>query len=674
MAIPKLLALAGFALSILHAQSSEPWQPLRFSVKNMDTSISPADDFYRYTSGHWLKSNAIPPDRSSWSASAYLMEVNTATLRRLCEGSATKQDRTRVEQLVGDFYAAALNEARLEELKFKPIAEKLESIAALVTKDEAASLIAKLHHDGTGTFFGWYVDADERHSSTYALHLVQGGLSLPEREYYLDKDFEAQRAAFVTHVSRMFELAGDTPAVAKAEANDLLRLETLLARASKPAQDLNDSAANYHKMTPQELARAAPEFPWPLWWQGMGIEPSSLIAAQPEFLSSIARVFHSEPISSIRNYLRWNVIHEAAPMLHRAVDDENFDFFGKVLDGKKEQRARWKRGIAATDHAIGDALGQLYAADSFPPVAKQRMEEMVANIKAVFHDHITKAAWMTPETRTKALAKLDRFRAKLGYPSRWKDYADLNLKRDDYFGNVSRAQAWEIARELKRIGQPVDRDEWYMTAPTVNAYFDPTKNEIVFPAGILQPPFFDVTMDDAVNYGATGATIGHEMTHGFDSDGRKYDAEGNLADWWTEADAKEYERRAEVIVQQFNAIEAIPGVKVNGKLTLPENIADLGGLVLAYDALQYALTKDSSKRKIIDGLTPEQRFFISYAQSWSSLQTEERIRQLITSDSHAPENLRAYVPLQNLSSWYEAFKVQPESKLWIDPQKRAEIW
>lgn len=674
MVTPKFLAVAGLAISLVHAESPVPLKPLRFSVENMDTSVSPGDDFYRYASGRWLKTNTIPPDRSSWSASGHLMELNTVTLHRLCEASAEKKERSRVEQLVGDFYASAIDEAKLEELKFQPIAKDLEAVAALKTKDEAAAMVAKLHLDGTAVFFGWYIDADERKSDVYALHLVQGGLSLPERDYYLEKDFEKERAEFVEHVAKMLVLAGDEPAKAKADAAELMRLETILAKASKPAQDLNDSEANYHKMTQTELAKIAPDFPWSLWWQGLGVTPEESIVAQPEFMTAMAKCFQSESLATVQLYLRWHIINEAAAKLHRAVDEEHFAFFGTVLDGQKEQRPRWKRGIANTDRSLGDALGQLYAADNFPPAAKQRMEEMVANIKAVFHDHIANASWMTPETRTKALAKLARFRAKLGYPSKWKDYAGLEIKRDDYFGNVSRANAWETQRELKRIGKPVDREEWYMSAPTVNAYFDSTKNEIVFPAGILQPPFFDMSMDDAVNYGGTGATIGHEMTHGFDSDGRKYDAEGNLTDWWTEADAKEYERRAEAVVKQFNGLEALPGLKVNGKLTLPENIADLGGLVIAFEALQRALAADPSKRKIIDGLTPEQRFFVSYAQSWSSLQTEERVRQLITSDSHAPENLRAYAPLQNLAPWYEAFKVKPGSKLWVDPEKRAVIW
>lgn len=674
MIIPKSLAFMACALSLVHAQGPDLIQPLRFSVRNMDTTVAPGDDFYRFACGGWLKASTIPADRSSWSPSAHLMEMNTLTLRRLCEASAEKMNRNPVEQRVGDFYASASNETKIEELKFQPIASALAKIAALKTKEEAAALIGELHREGLGVFFGWYVDADARKSDTYALHIVQGGLSLPDRDYYLEKGFEKERSAFVDHVAKMLAMAGDAPTQAKTAATELLRLETLLAKASKPAQDLNDSEANYHKMTQKELANSAPEFPWAQSWKGMGVDPSYTIVGQPEYLAAMGKHFKEESLTSLQLYLRWNVLHEAAPKLHKAVDDENFAFYGTVLDGRKEQRARWKRAIAITDRSIGDDLGQLYAADSFPPAAKQRMEDMVANIKAAYAERIARTTWMTPGTRDKALAKLERFRAKLGYPSKWKDYAGLAIKRDDYFGNVTRAQQWEIERALKRIGLPVDRDEWYMTAPTVNAYFDSTKNEIVFPAGILQPPFFDMTMDDAVNYGATGATIGHEMTHGFDSDGRKFDAEGNLTDWWTEADAKEYERRAEVVVQQFNSLEGLPGVKVNGKLTLPENIADLGGLVIAYDALQRALAAHPTQRKTIDGLTPEQRFFISYAQSWSALQTDETLRQLITSDSHAPDHLRAYAPLQNIASWYQAFDVKPNAKLWAEPTKRAEIW
>lgn len=670
----KPLALLACTLAAAHADIPAPPEPQRFSVKHMDPSVSPADDFYHYAAGTWLKTSKIPADRSGWSPSYQLMEVNIATLRRLCETSAAKKGRSRVEQMVGDFYTAALDEAKMEERKFQPIAKELEEIAALKTKEEAAALIGRFHRQGIPSFFEWYVDADERKSSIYALHFYQAGLSLPERDYYLEKDFEKERAEFVEHMSKMLVLAGDDAAKAKDSANALLAFETHLAKASKPAQDLNDSEANYHKLTKDELVKAAPGFPWSEWWQGFGIAPDTFIAGQPEFLAAVGKRFHEESLASIQLYLRWHLLHEAASKLHREVDDENFAFFGRVLNGQKEQRPRWKRAIMITDRTIGDTLGQLYAADSFPPAAKQRMEEMVANIKAVFRDHIGKASWMKPETREKAMAKLDRFRAKLGYPSKWKDYAGVEIKPDDYYGNIERSEAWEISRSLKRIGLPVDRDDWYMTAPTVNAYFDQTKNEIVFPAGILQPPFFDMTMDDAVNYGGTGATIGHEMTHGFDSDGRKYNADGNLTDWWTEEDGKEYERRAEVVVQQFNNLEGLPGLKVNGKLTLPENIADLGGLVIAFEALQRALAADPSKRKTIDGLTPEQRFFISYAQGWASLQTEARMRQLMTSDSHAPEHLRAFAPLQNLQPWYDAFNVKPGNKLYTAPDKRAVIW
>lgn len=648
--------------------------PPGFSVSQMDAAVKPGDDFYHHACGAWLKTNVIPPDLGSWTPTAHLMEWNALALRRICESAAGKTDRSAAEKLVGDFFAAATDEAGLDALRLKPVESQLAEIARAASRDDLAGIIARMHLVGTRALFGWYVDADERQSDVYAMHLVQGGLSLPERSYYLEKDFASVRKKFVAHVSRMFELAGSDAATAKKSAAEVMRIETALSRASKPAEDLNDSEANYTKLTSDELAKRSAGFPWSVWWREVKVSPPYLIAAQPEFLTAMAKLFATEPLENLKVYLRWCVLTESASFLHGEVDRENFAFFGKELSGAKEQRARWKRGVASTDMHIGDALGQLYAAERFPAEAKQRMDAMVTEIKGVFRDHIAKTEWMSAETRTKALAKLERFRSKIGFPVKWKDYHGLELRRDDYLGNVRRTQQWESRRELDRIGRPVDRDEWGMTVPTVNAYFDQTKNEIVFPAGILQPPFFDMSMDDAVNYGATGATIGHEMTHGFDSDGRKYDADGNLADWWTEKDEKEFERRAAMLEKQFSALDGLPGVKVNGKLTLPENIADLGGIVLAYEALQRALAKDPSKRKVIDGLTPEQRFFISYAQSWAALQTKQQLRQQMTADSHAPDFLRAVVPLQNLGPWYDAFQIKAGSKLWLPPEKRAVIW
>lgn len=649
-------------------------EPLRFSTGHMDAAVHPGEDFYRFACGSWLRAGSIPPDLASWTPTNHLMESNLLVLKRICEAAAAKQDRSRAEQLAGDFFTAATDVARIEQLRFRPIEPLLGEIEKAGSREEIAGIMARLHLEGLGPFFSWYVDADERRSEAHALHLVQGGLSLPERAYYFDADFAKERGKFVPHIARMFELAGAGQASAMQAASEVMRIETELARASKPAEDLNDSEANYTKLTFDELAKQADGFPWAAYWQNMGVSAKEVIAGQPEFLATMARIFATEPLDALKTYLRWNVLTESAPLLHGEIDREDFDFFGRVLGGQQEQRVRWKRGVAVVDGEIGDALGQLYAAECFPPEAKRRMEEMVALIKEVLRDHIAKADWMSDAARSKALAKLERFRAKLGFPAKWKDYRGLEARRDDCFGNVRRAEQWESQRQLARIGQPVDREEWGMTVPTVNAYFDQTKNEIVFPAGILQPPFFDTAMDDAVNYGATGTTIAHEMTHGFDSDGRKYDADGSLADWWSAEDEKEFDRRAAVLERQFDAMEGLPGVKVNGKLTLPENIADLGGIVLAYEALQRALAKDPSKRKLIDGLTPEQRFFISYSQSWAALQTDELLRQLLTADSHAPDHLRAVAPLRNFGPWHDAFGIKPGMKMWLDPAKRAAIW
>jgi putative endopeptidase len=634
----------------------------------------PREDFYRHACGAWLRSNRIPPDLPSWTPTSHLTEVNLVVLRGICEAAAAKPGGTRAERLVGDFFAAAADERRIEELRFRPVEALLAEIERAVTRDEIAGILARLHLEGVEPLFSWFVEADERKSDVYALHLIQGGLSLPERAYYFEPDFAETRAAFTAHVERMFALAGSGAGAATRAAAEVMRIESELARASKAAEELNDSEANYHKLAVSDLSKAAPGFPWSAFLDGVGARANEVIAGQPEFLAAMARIFSSEPPDTLKILLRWQVLTTSAPLMHAAVDDEDFSFFGKVLGGQKEKRARWKRAVAMADGSLGDALGQLYAAERFPPEAKRRMDEMVALIREVFRDHIAKAGWMSEPARAKALAKLERFRAKLGFPAKWKAYEGLEIRRDDHHGNVRRAARWESRRQFARIGQPVDREEWSMTVPTVNAYFDQTKNEIVFPAGILQPPFFDPAMDDAVNYGATGATIAHELTHGFDSDGRKYDAEGNLKDWWTPEDEKEFDRRAGVLVAQFDALEGLPGVKVNGKLTLPENIADLGGIVLAVEALQRALAKDPAKRRRVDGLTPEQRFFISYSQSWAALQTEELLRQYLTADPHAPDHLRAVAPLRNFAPWYDAFGIKPGMKLWLDPAARAAIW
>ncbi len=655
-----------------HAESLPEF---RFSLNHMDPKVAPEDDFFRYACGTWLKQNKIPGDRASWGPTEFLMEQNASQLRAICEAAAAGADAAGApKKLVGDFYTSATNEAKINELAWKPLAPDLARIAEIQDLPGLASVIGNFQLHGNAVLFGWYVDADSRASDRYAFQLVQGGTSLPDRDYYLHADFAKELATYSEHLEKMFTLAGDEAAAAKANAATVLRLETALAKVSKSAEDLNDAVENYHKLTSTELAKLTPDFPWEAYWKALGLSPESMVVGQPEYLAAASKLFASEPLADWKTYLRWHLITSAASELHQAVDAENFAFFGKVLEGKKEQSLRWKRAVKATDDAMGDALGQLYVAKHFPPAAKQRMETMVANIKAVYADHIRQAAWMSETTRQKALVKLEKFRAKLGYPSKWKEYAGLEIKPDDYFGNLQRATLWETKRQLARVGQPVDREEWAMTAPTVNAYFNQNNNEIVFPAGILQPPFFDLTLDDAVNYGSTGAVIGHEMTHGFDSEGRKFNASGNLEDWWTEADAKEFTRRAAILVNDFSARDGVPGMKVNGKLTLPENIADLGGIVLAYEGLQRAIKADPKLGEPIGGFTPQQRYFLSYSQSWMQLAQSALIRKRMASDSHAPDHLRAVAPLQNFQPWYDAFKIPVKSKLYIAPEKRAVIW
>lgn len=669
--IPATLLLAA---AFHTAADSPPLAEYRFSASYMDRTASPGTDFYQYACGTWLKANKIPGDRASWGPSDHLAELNLARLRGICEEAAAAADPGPAQRMVGDFFASALDESRRNELAFRPLAEDLARVAAASTLADISSLIGEWQKRGMSALFSWYVDSDSKQSDRYALHFYQGGILLPDRDYYLSDDFTKERQAYEKHIRDMLLLLGDSSAEATRQAVTILRLETDLAKVSKPAEDLNDAVANYHKFTSTELTQKAPGLDWAAYWKALGTQPESLVVGQPEFLAAASKLLSTQSPADWKTYLRWQLVTNAASALHAKADALNFEFFGRVIDGKREQSPLWKRAISAVDDNLGDALGQVYAGKYFPPAAKARMQEMVTNITAVYADRIRTNGWMTPATREKALAKLQRFRAKLGYPDKWKDYAGLQIRRGDHYGNLQRALAWEMNRQLSRVGQTVDRDEWMMTTPTVNAYFNQNNNEIVFPAGILQPPFFDLQMDDAVNYGATGAVIGHELTHGFDSEGRKFDAEGNLADWWTEADTKEYERRAQVLVDQFNRREALPGLKVNGKLTLPENIADLGGILLGYEALQRALTADPAKRKAIEGFTPEQRYFISYAQSWVQLARDELLRRLVTSDSHAPDRLRAVVPLQNFQPFYDAFGLKADCKLWLAPKDRAVIW
>ncbi len=648
----------------------------RFTIENMDRTVDPGTDFYAFANGAWLKKTVIPQDQVTWSPSNALIERNRALLRGLLEAAGgDRADRSPVEREVGDFFTAAMDEQRAESLAFKPIEPDLARIAALHSKDELPVLLADLHERGVGGLFDASVDSDARQSDVYALSFTQGGLGLPDRDYYFGDHFAKERAAYQKHIAKMLGMLGDDEKKAAAEVKAIMEIETALAKASRKLEDLTDPIANYHKLKLADFQKTMPTFAWDKYLEGMhAAKLESVIIGQPEFFTALNSLLKTRSLDDLKVYLRWHVLIEAAPLLHDASVKESFAFFGTILSGQPELDPRWKRATRRVDSSLGEALGQLYVEKYFPPDAKKRMDEMVANLRAVYRDRLGKVPWMTEATRKEAVAKFEKFGAKIGAPTKFRDYSAMEIKRDDFFGNMQRAATFESRREMGRIGQKVDRSEWQMTPPTVNAYFNPTNNEIVFPAGILQPPFFDVEMDDAVNYGATGATIGHEMTHGYDNEGRKYDAEGNLRDWWTKADVKEFEARTQKLIKQFNALSPLAGTHVNGKLTLAENIADLGGLSIAYEAMERALAADPSKRKTIDGYSPEQRFFISYAQSWAAKERPEYIRQALTTDTHSPDILRGYAPLLDMQEFYDAFGIKKGAKLWRAPTVRAVIW
>ncbi len=668
-----------------------------FSLDYMDLSAEPGRDFYRFANGKWATNNPIPADKARWAAFSELAERNWfLTHAILVEMAANSDTRpTGPERQVGDFFRSAMDTARIEQLQFKPIADDLARIESVQSIRELCATIASLHERGVGGFFDEAVSPDAKNSAIYAFELSQGGLALPDRDYYLKENFAAQRDAYRAHVSRMFVLLGEPKGEADVHAITVLDIETALARASRTRVELRDPNKNYNKLGAAELAKITPHLAWSAYFTEAGLkavaapnnaptEPTPArpvlaelpyqIVGQPEFFGSLDKLLAERPLSDWKTYLRWHLLHSSAPYLHSAVEQENFAFFGKILSGQEEQEPRWKRAAKTIDRTIGEALGQLYVQRHFPPEAKARMQSLVENLKIVFRERLQKLDWMTDATKVKALAKFERFTQKIGHPDKFRDYSALDIRPDDYLGNARRAAAFETHRQLVRIARPVDKTEWHMTPGTVNAYFNPLQNEIVFPAGILQPPFFDLSMDDAVNYGGIGAVIGHEITHGYDDEGRKFDADGNLNEWWTEADAKAFDARAQQLVDQYNAYEPLPGLHVNGKLTLGENIADLGGATIAFDALQRALAKDPSKRKTIDGFTPEQRFFLSWAQVWRVNIREPEQRRLITVDPHSPGRFRAVGPLANLEPFCQAFQMAPGSPMCLSNDRRVKIW
>jgi putative endopeptidase len=665
----------GIATLSLVAQSPTPAKS-GIDPANLDTSVKPCEDFYHFANGGWLKTHSLPEDKSRFGAFEEVSERNRAILKQILGETSAKTTWAKgsVQQKVGDFYASGMNESAIAKRGTAPLKPLLATIEGLKDSSHLAQTLAKLHGEGLPGGFGFFVMQDPKDSTHYMGALNQGGLGLPDRDYYLNDDARTKniRAKYEAHVAKMFELAGDTAALAKVRARVVLDLETQLAKAAWARVDLRDPQKTYNKRTLVQLTKEAPGFDWVAYFNARGLKIEALNVRQPSYATAFAQFAAGTPAPQLRSYLRWHALRSTADLLPKAFEEEDFAFYSKTLNGTPQQEPRWKRVEAMEDGAIGEELGQLYVQKAFPPQAKKRMLELVSNLRAALHERIQRLDWMSEATKQQAIRKLEAFGVKIGYPDKWKTYP-FDIKRDDYFGNVRRASAYRVKDNLAKLGKPIDRTEWGMTPPTVNAYYNASMNEIVFPAGILQPPFFDASADDAVNYGAIGWVIGHEMTHGFDDSGSQYDADGNLQNWWTEADKKAYASRTNLVVEQYNAYEPIKGVHVNGKLTLGENIADLGGLKIAFAAYQNSL-KGKAVPAPLDGFTGPQRFFLGAAAVWRNHIREAALSVRLKTDPHSPGRERVIGPLSNLPEFYEAFGCTDGQPMKRDEKVRPAIW
>jgi predicted metalloendopeptidase len=649
-----------------------------FDTSRMDTTVAACNDFYQFANGNWMKTTQIPAAFPSWGSFNILNENNRNTLHEILEEAAKNATAKAgsVEQKIGDFYATCMDEQKREAEGARPLAPYLARIDKVKDVKGVESEVAYLHKEGIPVLFGFGASPDFKNSSMEIGSAGQGGLSLPSRDYYTDTDDKSKqlRDAFVKHVSAMFQLLGDAPAQADREAQTVLAVETRLAENSRRPAELRDVEKQYHMMSVADLDKLTPHFSWGDYFAGLGLPKTLQINMQhPEFFQAVDKMLTDVPVADWKTYMRWQLLNAAADALSSKFETENFNFYGKTLQGRKEQLPLWRRCVSATDNNLGEALGQEYVKRAFTPEAKRRMQTMVNNLLAAFRDRLEAASWMSDDTRKQALAKLAAFGQKIGYPDKWIDYSRLNVTRESYAANIIRASEFQQWRDLNKIGKAVDKTEWGMTPPTVNAYNNWLRNEIVFPAGILQPPFFNPAADDAINYGAIGAVIGHEITHGFDDEGANFDLAGNLKDWWTPADKKNFEGRADCIVKQFDAFEVEPGLHEQGKLVSGESIADLGGLTVAYHAYQKSL-EGKPRPADIDGFTPEQRFFLGWAQVWAEKATPEYERLIAKNNEHPLSRFRVNGPLSNMPEFAQAFQCKAGDPMVRPEADRCQIW
>ena len=651
---------------------------LPINSANLDTLVKPGDNFYEYANGGWLKSNPIPADKSRYGAFDEVDEANTTQLRGIMEDAAADKTATpgSIKQKIGDFYTSGMDTAKIEKVGVTAIKAELDKIDALKTIADLQKQVAYNHSVGMPGLFYFYASQDEKNSTNMIAQLHQGGLGLPDRDYYVSDDARSKeiRTAYQKHLVNSFKLLGYSETDAAKNAETVAKIETELAKASSTRLALRDPVANYNKTDLAGLKKLAPDFDWSLYFTDLGLtQTKDINVGQPKFLTAMAKLTKSVPIEDWKIYLKWNLVRTASSSLSSAFEKEHFAFYGTVLSGIKEMKPRWKRVVSETSGSLGEAVGQLYVEKYFPVTSKTRMITLVGNLKAALNERIQNLTWMSEATKKEAEIKLEKINVKVGYPDKWIDYSPVAISKDSYFVNVMNANHFAFKRDLDKIGKPIDRTEWGMTPQTVNAYYNPNMNEIVFPAGILQPPFFYANGDDAVNYGAIGVVIGHEMTHGFDDQGRMYDKDGNLKDWWTKVDADNFKKQTQVLIDQYSSIKVLNDLTVDGKLTIGENIADLGGGNVSYTAFQKALAGKDMNEKI-DGFTLSQRFFLSYAQVWRNNIRDKGLMRSLKEDVHSPGVARVNGIVYNIPAFYTAFNIQPTDKLYKPVDKRASIW
>ena len=673
------LTAAAMALAVLSScgGQKEARNTSGIDLANMDTTVSAGQDFFRYACGGWNDAHPLTAEYSRYGTFDQLAENNQKQLRELIEGLASQQNEAgTVAQKIGDLYNIAMDSVARNEQGFAPVKPMLDKIGALTDKSQIIPMSVEMRRfQGIGTYFNYYVYADPKNSALNIFQMGQGGINLGEKEYYLDTDSitENIRNEYKKYIAKLFALAGFSEAEAQQKVADVMEIETSIAKVSRSAAELRNPEANYHKMSYADLKKQIPGIDWDAFMTGLGIQaPAELNVEQVEPIQEVARLISALPVSKHVSYLEYNLLDAAASCLSDDFVAARFDFYGKVMSGRQVNQPRWKRAVNSVNGMLGELVGEMYVEKYFPAAAKERMLKLVENLRVALGERIDAQEWMSDSTKVRAHEKLDAFRVKVGYPDKWKDYSKLEIKKDSYWANVCRASEWGFNDMISRLDKPVDRDEWLMTPQTVNAYYNPSTNEICFPAAILQPPFFNMDADDAANYGAIGVVIGHEMTHGFDDQGRQFDKNGNLTDWWAEGDADRFKERAQVMVDFFNNIEVLPGLKGNGQLTLGENLADHGGLNVAYLAFQNA-TKDAPL-EVKEGFTPEQRFFIAYATLWAGNIRDEQARVYTKSDPHSLGKWRVNGALPHIQAWYDAFQITPDDSLYVAPENRVNIW